>query len=202
MGFQIEDGKGTGLTVHVDSERRLHTVADTRHIEMFATDEEFSYVMHGTCNLAVTANKFGICYIKNISGDDLYITRVCMYTENIGINGIYVLFLKNPTPSIVVGEEGTEITIINKNYSSGKIANVDSFIADTTNLEFSNYGTVFNKLWLNEKTNYEIDLKASVELIQNNIFGIRWMATQLGNPTDSTKINICINFVALPKTIS
>lgn len=202
MGFMIEDGEGSGVAAKVDSEKRLHTLADIRDIEMFATDEEFSYVVYGSCNLAVTAGKFGLCYLKNTSSKDIYITRVHLGTENIGINGVYVLFLKNPTPSTVAGEEGISVSAVNKNFASGKTVSMDAFIADTTNLEFSNYGTVYHKIWLAQKSNYEIDLRASNELIQNNIFGIRWMATQDGNPTDATKINISINCVALPKGIS
>lgn len=193
MPLRLQDGTGKSYEAKVDSLNRLAVKSDTVDIEMEAAEKGESFALYGKCLLAVTAATSGLIFLKNTSAiKAVHPTRVFINSEDIG-QKVYLEFRKNPI--IDTTDTGDSVDGINKAFSSAKNADILGGISSTTNLEFSTLGTLLHKMVVMPDSNMMMDLKGAIKLDQNNIFGIRWVAHTLGNPTDSKVVNFTINFV-------
>ena len=114
MGFIIEDGKGTGLTVGVDGTNRLEINAVNQSVEHFINHQ------HGLAFnvlFSATPSAPGDCffYLKNTSEQDM------------NLEGFWIWLAANEYIDIRLGDTGTPsggtpITPINLNAGSGNVA--------------------------------------------------------------------------------
>jgi len=123
----IEDGAGEGYKAKVNSEHRLlvRSEQSTFHQEISCVNEEAYMCPLGTettPTLTVTATGGYMMYLKNTSTlYDAIIARITISTSAMMV----LTLIKNPT----IGPLGNEvaITAVNKNFKSGKVAEVDCY---------------------------------------------------------------------------
>jgi hypothetical protein len=126
----IEDGTGTGNKVEVDSSHRLRarTVRSTYH-QYVSCDHEQAYMASlGTeakPTLTVTGTGGYMMFLKNTSSlYDAIMARITISTSA----RMEIVIMKNPT----IGSLGNEVAVTpaNKNFKSGKVADVDVYAWD------------------------------------------------------------------------
>lgn len=125
--MQIEDGTGHGYRAEVDSNNQLkvRSTISTYHQFISCEKQQAYMVSLGTealPTLTVTATGGYMMYLKNTSTlYDAIISRIVLTTSAL----MEITIMKNPT----IGSIGNEATItpINKNFASGKVADVDVY---------------------------------------------------------------------------
>lgn len=128
--MQIEDGTGTGNRVEVNSLNQIKTrsIRSTYHQFVSCNDEQAYMASLGTeamPTLTVTATGGYMMYLKNTSTNyDAIIARLTVSTSAM----MSVTIMKNPTIGILVNEVAS--VPVNKNFKSGKVADVDVYTWD------------------------------------------------------------------------
>jgi hypothetical protein len=125
--MMIEDGTGTGSKVEVNSLHQLSTrsILSTYHQYASCKHEQAYMASLGTealPTLTVTATGGYMMYLKNTSTNYMAImARITISTSA----RMLITIIKNPT----IGSLGNETAIVpvNKNYGSGKLADVDVY---------------------------------------------------------------------------
>jgi len=123
----IEDGTGSGSRAQVNSRNQLTTrsIDSTYHQYISCVHEQAYMAPLGTeakPTLTVTGTGGYMMYIKNTSSDyDAIIARITVSTSAL----MLITVMKNPTIGALGNE--TAITPVNKNFKSGKVADVDVY---------------------------------------------------------------------------
>lgn len=120
MGFQIEDGGGSGKTAQIaeiGSVRRLNTYAlITDALEEFGHIGQAYWIATDFIALTTTASFSGILYIKNTSLTDRI--HIAFWRQSSTVNCLWQVH-KNPTTGTLI-TGGTAVTPENAQFSSGK----------------------------------------------------------------------------------
>lgn len=125
--MQIEDGTGTGHRVEVNSlnQIKVRSIRSTYHQFVSCNDEQAYMASLGTevlPTLTVTAGGGYMMYLKNTSTDyDAIMARLTISTSAL----MTLTVVKNPVIGVLGNE--TAITPVNKNFKSGKLADVDVY---------------------------------------------------------------------------
>jgi hypothetical protein len=123
----IEDGTGTGNRVEVNSlhQLKVRTVGSTYH-QFASCEHEHAYMAsignEAKPTLTVTGTGGYMMYLKNTSTDyDAIMARITISTSALAL----ITLIKNPT----IGSLGNETAIVpvNKNFKSGKLADVEVY---------------------------------------------------------------------------
>jgi len=121
----------TGQGARVDSagNLRTHAVAETQESDAAHNGDCFiaSTVQGGLRTLTLAAgNDYALMYLKNLSQTDL----LTLMKTGIGASaaGLVIWFQKNPVEGVLANN--TEVTPINRNFSSGKVASAEAHIWD------------------------------------------------------------------------
>lgn len=125
--MMIEDGTGSGFKAKVNSLNQQVTrgICSIYHQFVSCEHEQAYMASLGTeakPTLTVTATGGYMIYVKNTSTDyDMIIARISVSTSALTV----ITVMKNPT----IGSLGNEVvtTPINKNFKSGKVADVDVY---------------------------------------------------------------------------
>ena len=125
--MQIEDGAGNGYRAQVNSRNQLRTrsIRSTYHQYISCEHEQAYMAPLGTeakPTFTVTGTGGYMMYLKNTSSNyDAIIARITVSTSAL----MLLTIMKNPT----IGSLGNEtaITPINKNFKSGKVADVEVY---------------------------------------------------------------------------
>ena len=128
--MQIDDGTGTGNKAGVNSLNQLNTRGICSLYHQFVSCEHAQAYMtslgtEAKPTLTVTATGGYMMYLKNTSTDyDAIIARITAATSA----QMSITIMKNPT----IGSLGNETAVVpvNKNFSSGKVADVDVYAWD------------------------------------------------------------------------
>jgi hypothetical protein len=166
----IEDGTGSGKTVKVDGENKLATKAT---IELQAQhvngDEGEAYMLFSAItsdNPDPSAENTSPCifYMKNTSNEDLVITHVRIWVEEVEYMDIY--FNQSGTP---VG--GNTATPVNMNLNSGQVAT--GIFLGANRITGMSGGTFFDRLRIPaDDTDHEFSWPATIIVPKNNILTI------------------------------
>jgi hypothetical protein len=126
----IDDGTGTGNKVEVNSLHQLsvRSIGTTYHQFVSCVHEQAYMASLGTeakPTLTVTGTGGYMMYLKNTSTDyDAIIARITIATSALAL----ITLMKNPTIGSLGNETAT--TPVNKNFKSGKVADVDVYTWD------------------------------------------------------------------------
>lgn len=125
--MELSDGTGNGYRVEVNSLNQVsgRSICSLYHQFVSCTHQQAYMASLGTeakPTLTVTATGGYMMYLKNTSTDyDAIIARITVSTSAL----MLVTVMKNPTIGALVNE--TAITPVNKNFASGKVADVDVY---------------------------------------------------------------------------
>jgi len=128
--MMIEDGVGNGYKVEVDSEHMLRTRAVNSVYHQYVSCEHAQAYMgslgtEAKPTLTVTGTGGYMMYLKNTSDTyDAIMARITISTSAL----MAITLMKNPTIG-ALGNERAD-TPVNKNYKSGKVADVDVYSWD------------------------------------------------------------------------
>jgi len=125
--MMIEDGTGNGYKAQVNSRNQLRTrsIRSTYH-QYISCEHKQAYMAplgtEASPTLTVTATGGYMMYLKNTSTEyDAIIARITISTSAL----MLITLMKNPTIGALANE--TAIVPINKNFASGKVADVDLY---------------------------------------------------------------------------
>lgn len=125
--MQIEDGTGAGYRAEVNSRNQLRTrtINSTYH-QFISSNQEQAYAAplgtEALPTLTVTAAGGYMMYLKNTSDAyDAVFARMTISTSALMI----ITAIKNPTIGALAN--ATAITPVNKNFKSGKVADVELY---------------------------------------------------------------------------
>lgn len=128
--MQLEDGTGTGYRAEVNSlnQIKVRSIRSTYHQYVSCNNEEAYMASLGTeavPTLTVTAGGGYMMYLKNTSTKyDAVLARLTVSTSAI----MTLTVMKNPVIGVLANE--TALIPVNKNFKSGKVADVDVYIWD------------------------------------------------------------------------
>ena len=128
--MMIEDGVGNGYRVEVNSEHMLRTRAvNSVYHQYVSCEHEQAYMgslgTEAKPTLTVTGTGGYMMYLKNTSDKyDAIMARITVSTSAL----MAITIMKNPT----IGSLGNEVALdpVNKNFASGKVAEVDLYTWD------------------------------------------------------------------------
>jgi len=116
MGFQVQDGKGTGLLAGVDTTNRLQTRSITEGIFQNSSKNGNSFFVGTPLVTLTTATSSAVFFIQNDGTDDLMLEEIFFISEaSTGGTGnmFRTIWYKNPTDIA-----GTSTTPLNQNFGS------------------------------------------------------------------------------------
>ena len=131
MGFQLEDGMGSGRSVHINDENRIET--ESAILTQFSKSsivhgESFSWTAVST-DLAATLN---LMYLANNStAKHLRIHKIYVWSD---VSTQFKIWL----PSVYTAPNGTSVTGVNFNRTSGAVANATCTSGESTNTLVAN----------------------------------------------------------------
>ena len=131
MGFQIEDGTGTGLRVAVTGENQLSTQAETHELQHhISLNKGQVYQAIGTHTLATSGTKT-ILHIKNNDPERFLIVSYMRIQFPGGDGNIDEDTYFECGYNTIYGSGGATITPVNMNATSGNIATVTRYVTIT-----------------------------------------------------------------------
>jgi len=116
MGFQIQDGKGTGFLAGVDNTNRLQTRTINEGIFQNSSRNGNSFFLGTPLVTLTTATASAIIYVENNEDQDLMIEEIFFISEAStgGVGNMFrTAWYKNPTDIL-----GTLTTPLNQNFGS------------------------------------------------------------------------------------
>lgn len=126
MGFQIEDGTGSGSQVLVDDEHRLHTVAAcSPNISVVSDQHGESYTWTAT-SVDLAAGATALWLSNESTTRKLYITKIYVWADVPTQFAIHV--------PAYVAPAGTLVTGVNLNRTSGNAADALAYANETNNV--------------------------------------------------------------------
>ena len=187
MGIEVIDGKGTGVSAHVDKEHRLHALAVTQsEAHHVSREDEEMYIPNAatTANaLTLTAVEGAILLVRNDSStEDLVIQTIIV---SVSAAGTILIIRKN----MVIGSiaDNNVETARNLNFASGNVADATIYSWDTVNngLGGLTVGEILHTGYLAVGTT-PFDINGTMHLGKNdNIV----LATVLGTPEFTATIS-------------
>jgi len=162
MGFQIEDGKGSGRRVAIDSNNRIETAA----IVESQISEESGSGGRAYAWVSVTysyAANDTVLLVKNLSSvDDLVIERINLTTDTTTICHVHLVECPIPT--------GTDVTGVNLNRSSANVANANAKSNETTNVR--SISGIIDTISLEANRDHRLGFSGSVILGTNDCIAV------------------------------
>ena len=160
MGFKIEDGKGTGVHVGVDSENRMLTLATTQAEDKHSNKEGRVWSIYFT--VTPTAANDYFFYFKNTGTEDIAISDIRV-SSTVATQLNYHAVTGTPT---YTGAE-VDITPVNRNLGSAKVPT--GIIKHDVNITgLTDAGTFFFEQIPTANTRYKLSTSSNIIIPQNS----------------------------------
>lgn len=173
MGFQIEDGTGTGYTVAVNTKNKLETIAITSSIEHYTNHNEgesYNLLFQQTPAYSDPSEATGdICflYVENTNTLDMVIEGINLRLAGSGQSEI-IKIIAEPTGTPI---RGNTVTPANLNLGSGKIA--DGTFLTGTEITGLSGGTEIYRIYIgSSNTSSNFNFEQDIIVPKNNIIAL------------------------------
>lgn len=188
MAEIIQDGRGTGNSLKVDTLGKAHADAVSTSKEDAQAKRGFAYNINtGTISLTNASTANGVLYLKNNEEFDLIISSIIYILGNStgGSGDILVEIIKNPsTGTLISGASAVEINS-NKNFGNSRTLSVSAYKGATGTTITD--GTVFAKTILNTGAQRIVGvLGGSIILPRGSAIAVRF-TTPAGNTALNTQ---------------